>query len=308
MTEVFAGIGECMIELAPAGEGLYQRRFAGDTLNTAWTVRGLSSPDAVAVRYVTAVGDDAISADMRAFIATAGIEADRIRSVKGRTVGLYMISLAGAERSFTYWRDSSAAKLLAEDPATLARSLAGVTTAYFSGITLAILSPAHREILLEALSALRARGARVVFDPNIRPRLWPDEDTMRAATVAGYRAATLALPTHEDERALFGDRDLAATAARVAGYGVPDVVVKDGAAPCLVMADGMSATVPAVHVEAPVDTTGAGDSFNAGYIVARMAGVSPVEAAALGHRVAGRVITVRGALMPMADLAAIAGG
>jgi 2-dehydro-3-deoxygluconokinase len=223
--------------------------------------------------------------------------------VPGRTVGLYMITLTGAERAFTYWRDTSAARGLAADPGRLAAALDGVTTAYLSGITLAILPEDGRRTLLGALAAIAARGGRVVFDSNVRLRLWPSADDCRHWLTEGYRAATVALPTFPDERDLFGDADPAATAARIAACGVREIVVKDGAAAALVRAGGISATVPAEPVPAPVDTTGAGDAFNAGYLAARMAGIDPEAAVRLGHRTAGRVILVRGALIPPADLA-----
>lgn len=56
-----------------------------------------------------------------------------------------------------------------------------------------------------------------------------------------------------------------------------------------------------------VDTTAAGDSFAAGYLGRRLLGATPVEAAAFGNRLAGRVIQYPGALIPveaMADLMA----
>jgi 2-dehydro-3-deoxygluconokinase len=303
MTEVFASIGECMIELSSVGEGLYRRGFAGDTLNTAWSVRGLTSPDDVSVRYVTAVGDDAISAEMARFIADAGIDTTHVRRQPGRTAGLYMISLDGAERSFTYWRDTSAAKMLAADPDALARALDGVSTAYLSGITLAILAPEHRSALLEALARLREDGARIAFDPNVRLRLWSSLDELRDSLVAGYRVATVALPTYPDEKDLFGDRTIEAAAERIAGYGVSELAIKDGAEPCLVVEGGRAVGVPAHPVPNLVDTTGAGDSFNAGYLAARLRGLDPVAAARQGHAVAARVVTVHGALLPMAELA-----
>lgn len=300
----FASIGECMVELSSSGDGLYRRGFAGDTLNTAWGVRALTDPEELGVRYLTGVGDDRLSDDLVRFIDGAGIDTTSIRRVPGRTVGLYMIALDGHERSFTYWRDTAAARLLAEDGAALADALAEVDSVYLSGITLAILSPEHRRTLLEVLAAIRERGGMIAFDGNVRLRLWPDVDAMRAGLELGYRAATIALPTFPDEKELFQDASPEACAARIAGYGVPEVVVKDGAEPCTLWSEGSLHTVPAIKVETPVDTTGAGDSFNAGYLAGRLAGLAPVEAARLGHRVAARVICSPGALVDMAELRA----
>jgi 2-dehydro-3-deoxygluconokinase len=66
-----------------------------------------------------------------------------------------------------------------------------------------------------------------------------------------------------------------------------------------------SAAPEAVH--GIVDTTGAGDSFNAGYLAARMLNKEPLDAAKLGHRVAGRVIRERGALLAMASFSDFTG-
>tara|TARA_B100001105_G_C22353584_1_gene426866 strand:+ start:92 stop:397 length:306 start_codon:yes stop_codon:yes gene_type:complete len=57
--------------------------------------------------------------------------------------------------------------------------------------------------------------------------------------------------------------------------------------------------VPAVKVEKVVDTTGAGDSFNGGYLSARIKGESILEAARKGRRFAAQVIQYRGAVVPI---------
>lgn len=307
MAARFASIGECMVEMAPQADGLYRRGFAGDTLNTAWYLRALLDRRRSLVKYVTGVGTDALSDEMVDFIAKAGIDTTAVERIAGRTVGLYLITLQGAERSFTYWRNESAAKLLASVGARLDAALADVDVAYFSGITLAILSPEHRRTLFASLAKVRARGGEVVFDPNLRPRLWPDRATMAAAVIEGYRAATIALPTSPDDAELYGDTDAVGTADRIAALGVQEIIVKAGADPTLVRAGGLDAWVAAERVDNPVDTTGAGDSFNAGYLAARLAGGrSPAEAVRHGHAVAARVIQARGALIDMdlvADLA-----
>ncbi len=303
----FASIGECMVELSPTGDGLYRQGFAGDTLNTAWYVRALTSQAGRKVRYVSAVGSDALSDTMLGFLSDAGIDTGSITRIADRTVGLYLITLVGAERSFTYWRRDSAARRLASDRERLKAALDGVGTAYLSGITLAILEPEDRVRLLSVLTDFRRDGGEVVFDPNIRPRLWSDRETMARVTTDGYRVATIALPTFPDEADVFGDASPSDTADRIAALGVREVAVKNGPDPVFLRVRGEPDTTIAALTEVqPIDTTGAGDSFNGGYVAARLAGRSPGEAAKLGHAVAARVIRHRGALAPFASVADLA--
>lgn len=300
-----ASIGECMVELAPeapAGEApLYRQGFAGDTLNTAWYLRALL-PDRCRVKFVSAVGDDALSRRMLEFMAENGIDTSAVARLPGRTLGLYMISLSNGERSFTYWRNQSAARSLADDPVQLEQSLAGCTLAYLSGITLAILPESGRSNLLEVLARFRAAGGQVAFDPNLRPRLWPDPATMRTWTERGYASCDIAFPTFEDDAALFDDASPEACALRIAGSGDTEVVVKNGAAPALLFAEGQQSRIAPPGIVEPLDTTAAGDSFNAGWLAARLGGASASEAVRAGHALAARVIRHMGALMPMDEI------
>ncbi len=296
----FRSVGECMAELQLAKDGLYSLAFGGDTLNTSWYVRALTTPQTHEVEYVTAVGSDPLSGRLLDFLKNHTIGTNFISTITDRNVGLYLISLKDSERSFTYWRSNSAAKLLAQDPVHLSGALAAANVIYFSGITLAILSPEHRETLFSELARARSAGATIAFDSNARPRLWSSEREMKEAAIQGYRAATIALPTFPDEQAFFGDATPVDCAKRIASYGVNEIIVKDGGNASCSLVDGELFEVAPQPVNGIIDTTGAGDSFNAGYLVARMANMSPKAAASLGHQVAGRVICHRGALVPMA--------
>ncbi|MCO5065581.1 MAG: sugar kinase [Rhizobiaceae bacterium] len=293
MTSV-ACIGECMIELAANGDGSWKLGFAGDTFNTLWALRALLDPSA-ATDYVTAFGDDPFSRQQIDFLRDNGIGTARSPILPGARPGLYAITLTGAERSFTYWRSDAAARQLASNPDELALSLKNQTLIYFSGITLAILDEASRAALLNALAEARLNGSRIAFDPNYRPRLWPDADTARTAIAEALALTDIALPTFPDEQALHGDATPEETAQRLAAADIPEIVVKNGEMPCLVLHYGQSEMIPAVQVDA-VDTTGAGDSFNGGYLAARLKGHSPAEAARLAHAIAAHVVQVRGAL------------
>lgn len=291
MTSKLLCIGECMIEMAPDGTGHYAMGFAGDTFNTAWYAAKLG----LNVGYLSAVGDDEPSARMTRFMADAGVT-PHLTVRHGRTVGLYMISLNNGERSFAYWRDTAAARTLADDLDCLP-DLGKGDVAFFSGITLAILTDDARARLLSVLDAARAKGITVAFDPNLRPRLWPDDATMCAAITAGGAVADIVLPSFEDEASFFGDTTPEDTAQRYGNAGL--VVVKNGADPVVIrMRDKISTVVPET-VATIVDTTAAGDSFNAGFLNALLGGASPEDAAARACALSAKVITARGALVEL---------
>lgn len=305
MVQRFVALGECMIELSQAGNGLLRQGFAGDTLNTAWYARALL-PAAWAVDYATVLGHDPASDQMLAELAAVGIGTGRIARHPTRVPGLYLISLSeGGERSFTYWRDTSAARTLADDAGWLSQVCDGADAIYVSGITYAILLPEGRARLRARLAAARQNGQRVIFDPNLRPRLWPDAATMCHEITAAAAVADIVLPSHDDEAQHFGDASPRETALRYRDLGAAEVLVKNGGGPMVSCLAGHDpADLPPLPRVDPVDTTGAGDSFNGGYLAARLCGMPIPEAAQRGHAVAMRVVGHRGALMPMAALSA----
>lgn len=292
----FISIGECMIEMSGGEDRQYRLGYAGDTLNTAWYMRALLGAD-WSVDYFTGLGEDRYSDDIRAFLNANNIGTSHIRTVKNRRPGLYMIHQEKGDRHFTYWRDTSAAKMLAEDKSDLADAVEGASMVYFSGITLAILAPRARGRLLGAIVKARDAGAKVVFDTNIRPALWTSPRVMTAVLTAAATMCDIVLPTHGDEAPLFGDKSVDDTADRYLELGVEEVVVKDGAGEALIATASERVRVGPKPGATVVDATGAGDSFNGAYLSARLAGKSLLEAAEAAHRVAGVVIGQKGALV-----------
>jgi len=292
----FVAIGECMIEMSGGNDRQYRLGYAGDTLNTSWYMRALLPKD-WSVDYATALGDDLYSQEMRSFFDAAGIGTSHIQEIKGRRPGLYMIHQAGGDRHFTYWRGQSAAKLLADDTEALDAALKDADLVYFSGITLAILAPRARGRLMKAIVKARNAGARIAFDPNLRPALWTSPDIMASTLTAAATISDIVLPTHSDEAALFKDASTDATADRYLDLGVEEVAVKNGAEPAVIATRNGRDTVASKKARNVVDTTGAGDSFNGGYLSSRIAGATPAEAAARAHEVAGVVIGHPGALV-----------
>ena len=290
-------IGECMIELSSRGGNTYTMGFAGDTFNAAWYLRRLLPPD-WEVSYFTALGTDSTSDDMIAFINESGVNTHHIQRLPGKTAGLYMIRLDNGERSFAYWRDSSAARQLAQEMERLEAGLHSAGIAIFSGITMAILPPAGRDNLLSALARARAEGCAIVFDPNLRPHLWPDTSTMRAEISRAAEVADVILPSFDDEQTFFGDQSPEDTAERYHDLGAGLIVVKNGADEIVVREKGQNLVkFSPEKVEQPIDTTAAGDSFNAGFLAALVAGDVTELALRAGAALSAKVINKHGALV-----------
>lgn len=303
--------GECMLELQGQALGAMTQGFGGDTLNTAVYLARCGG-GGLQVSYATALGDDRYSALMMEAWAREGIQLGLVRRLPGRLPGLYMIELNEAgERSFSYWREAAAARAYfdtsADGSTPLEARAAEWDAFYLSGISLAILPVAARERLFALMCALRKRGAKVIFDNNYRPRLWPDLVQARACFERAFELANIALITADDHQLLFGLPTLEAAVRAAQGLPTPEIVIKRGAEATLVGGGSSwqeAATEPVPRV---VDTTAAGDSFAAGYLSKRLAGAPAAEAARFGNRLAARVIQHRGALIPLEVMADLVG-
>ena len=136
--------GECMIELRGQMFGPMQQYFGGDTLNTAVYLARLVKDSGIEVAYATQLGNDAYSQGMLQAWQQEGLDISLVARAAGRMPGLYTIQVdEHGERTFYYWRDSSAAKQYFEAAASpLEDQLDHIDALYFSGISLAVLDPA----------------------------------------------------------------------------------------------------------------------------------------------------------------------
>ncbi|MEE2945960.1 MAG: sugar kinase, partial [Pseudomonadota bacterium] len=218
MNKTFLSIGECMVEIAPAvgqtgGSDLHKVGFAGDTFNTAWYAARLFGAG-WKVSYFTRVGTDHISAQFLEFCKASGVDASHVSTSANATLGLYMVHLKNGERSFSYWRGQSAAKAMLGDVSGLEKAVTQSDVIYFSGISVAILDDAGRANLKSVLCGAKTKGKEIIFDPNLRPKLWSSVQKMKETVAEFASVATVALPSFEDEADYFGDADRKATAQR----------------------------------------------------------------------------------------------
>jgi sugar/nucleoside kinase (ribokinase family) len=234
----------------------------GAGANTAAWLAHLGA-DAV---LVARVGDDAAGRAAADDLRAAGVDARLAVDADAPTATV--VVLLDGDR--TMLSDRGAAARLS--PADLP-DLTGADHLHLSGYVL--LDPSSRAAGLAALAAARAAGLSTSVDPQVAPALGPEFREW-------VRGVDLLLPN----------------AAELAAYGEPDgvgaVAVTDGARPARwIDAGGVVAVRP--EPAAVVDPTGAGDAFDAGLLVARLAGAAPAEALAAGCRAGAAAVGRRGA-------------
>lgn len=299
-------LGECMLEVSAAS--LEQKSeiaaglsFGGDTLNVAAYYARLGGT----VDYLSALGDDVLSSWLLERWTEEGVDCNQVVREPGGVPGLYLIQVdESGERSFIYWRDNSPAKRLLGSAAALTKLLSdakGYEMFYLSGITLSLMTERSREVFFSFASDFRRQGGLIAFDGNYRPSQWPDKQEARLTYERMYRNVDVALSTAEDEYLLFEDQKIDDVAARLKAWGVQEIVIKDGNNDCLLVVNGIATGVPAVQAKV-VDTTAAGDSFNAAYLASRAKGATCEYSADNGHRLAATVIGHRGAIIPRAAM------
>jgi len=288
-----------MLELAHDAAGTLSLNYAGDALNTAaYIARHGLQP-----HFISAIGQDHYSDMMMESWRERGLEVSHVLRHPTRLPGLYAIHrTTTGDREFLYWRSESAAREMCNLPdwpncASLAKA---ATVLYFTGITLAILADRHKEMLLELAQCVRDNHGHVVFDPNYRPILWTDRDYARSWMTRAGSLATLVLATDADDQALWGEKAASVLGEPWLRIGVDHVVMKQG----VNGSSWISRNAPAIHCAAKtpqsiIDTTGAGDAFNAGLIAGLANGLDTDEAMTLANATAADSLTYSGALPPI---------
>ncbi|WP_047679259.1 MULTISPECIES: sugar kinase [Xenorhabdus] len=296
-------IGECMIELNGIPFGAMTQSYGGDVLNSA-VYLARAGGKKFDVHFVTVMGTDPLSEGMISSWQQEGINTSLVLRDNAHQPGLYLIQLdEKGERTFLYWRNNSAARYLLQNPdyPRLRQQLQNMDVLYLSGISLAILPEHDRQLLLIDLKKLSSEGKVIFFDNNYRPALWGNKTQARECYQQMYVITDIALVTDDDEASLWGDMSAEESFHRLKSMGVKQAIIKAGEQGCFYRdLSGCYATqhIKTQPVTPVVDTTSAGDAFNAGFIAGLLNGKSIHDSALMGHQLAGVVIQHKGAIIP----------
>ena len=290
-------IGECMIELfsdQPLEEAdTFRRSLAGDSLNILVAAARLGTTTG----YVTRLGDDPFASYLLDTWRNEGIDVSRVKQVDGFNAVHFVSLLPGGDREFIYYRRGSAPSTM--EPSDLDPDYIGsARILHISGITQAI-STTARATVLRAVELAAERGVSVSYDPNYRHQLWSREEARKGMEEVLPYVDYFLPSAPADSEALLDESDPRGVVERFRDRGIGVVAVKRGSSGALVGTGDELFEVPAYSPGPVVDTTGAGDAFNGGFLHGLLHGMSPRDAATLGSIAAGLKVRGRGALTTM---------
>ncbi len=257
-------LGEPMYEFSqvPGNPGTFLQGFGGDTMNCAIA----AARQGARVAYVTRIGRDEFGRKLLDLWKDESVDAAGVSTDEQAHTAVYFISHGPGGHVFSYLRAGSAASRLRPEhlPQELLRS-----TVFFhtSGITQAISANAC-DAAFAAIEIAKSGGARIVFDANIRPNLWPAARS-RAIVRATMCLVDYFLLSLEDAQVLCGLEQAHDILDWCHANGARCAVLKLGAQGALASDGERRRAVPGLRVDA-VDATGAGDCF-AGALMARLA-------------------------------------
>jgi len=289
-------IGEPMLEFnqqptLPDGRVLYQQGFGGDTSNVAVA----AARQGITAGYISAVGRDPAGDALLALWEAEGVDVSHVKRSETHPTGVYFVTHGPNGHRFSYHRKGSAAAALtaADIPA---KAIAEARILFASGISHGI-SDSAADAVFHAFTLARQAGVAIAYDTNYRPALWAPR---RAAAIihAAVGEADIAMPGLDDARALTGLTDPDAVLDFYLGLGPGLVLLKMGAEGVyLGTPEGRKKIAPLPA--APVDATGAGDTFCGAVIARLLKGESPEDAAHYAAAAAAISTTGYGAIAPI---------
>ncbi len=296
--------GECLIDMLPRqttdGGEAFQPFVGGSVFNTANALGRLDQP----VGFFSGISTDFFGEMLLETLEASGVDASfAVRSDRPTT--LAFVRLVDGHASYIFYDENSAGRMLFENDIPAIDD--SIKALFFGCISLV---PEPCAATYEALLMRHGQDRVTMLDPNIRAGFVTDEVSYRARLDRMIAHSDFVKVSDEDLLWLMGNGDLADKAEELRAMGPAAVLVTEGARGVTGYTKDGAHFVAAPKVEV-VDTVGAGDTFNGGFLTAlremdaltkpaaRNLTVEQLEAAlSLGARAAAITVSRAGANPP----------
>jgi len=289
-------IGECMIEITNTYNNNFQQSFAGDTLNFCSYLNKKNFN----VDYLSSVGKSEINKDFFNLLKSKKISKKLIHIHPHNETGLYLIKNdKNGEKNFYYWRDNSAAKnyLNELNYKKLEIILKKYHYIYFSGITLSIISKNKQKDFCNLIKKLKEYNVKIIFDLNIRIKRWPNKKHLNASINLFLPFIDILFSTGEDIKNWKNNDNLSFFNKLIKSNKINHAIFRKNASlNYAILNDQIYKITNKVH-KMIVDSSGAGDGYNAAYISEFLSSFSVSKSLKAGHSLGSKIVMKKGAII-----------
>ena len=287
-------IGEAMIEISNVKNNLYNQSFAGDTLNFC----NYLDKKKLNAFFLSAIGKSEINQSLLDFVKSKNISTKYIKQINQFEIGLYLIkNKDNGEKQFFYWRDESAAKQYFNniDFINLYKELKNFDYIYFSGITLSIIHVSKLNNFIKLLKLLKSKKIKIVFDFNIRPTRW-NKKNLNNFFDSVLKFVDICFLSGEDMSYWKNKNGIKSYEQIVRKYKIKHSIFRKNAKFTYVFLNKNKYVFKNKLLKKVVDTSGAGDGFNAAYLSNFIANNDPILALKAGSTLGSKIVMKKGAI------------
>ena len=253
--------GELLIDMISANTGSlvdsdgFIKKFGGAPGNTASGLSKLGAP----VSFIGKVGADPFGLFLKDSLNLNGVDTKGLVMSKTDRTTLAFVSLtASGERDFYFYKG-------AHDTILPSEVSLPTNTAIFHFGSLTQISVNANKTTEKLMSDAKKQNAIISYDPNIRESLWGDLDRARLIILDTAKKVNMLKVNEVEAQLLSGEADVPMTAKKLYTTNLDILVITHGEKGCYYKTAKYEGAIPAIKVDV-VDTTGAGDAFNAGFI------------------------------------------
>ncbi|MFC0271813.1 sugar kinase [Metabacillus herbersteinensis] len=287
-------IGDGMITFDPQTKGplrfvhQFERKIGGAELNVILGCARLG----LKAGWISRLGKDEFGRHIINTIRGEGIDVSKVKLVEGYATSLNFkeVQESGSGRTF-YYRTKSPTETLTPEllPEEYIRN---AKILHVTGVFPAI-QENNRAVILRALQIAKEHGVKISLDPNIRLRLWSKEQAR--ITIRSYlQFVDYLLVGREELELIFETSNDQELIEAIKLYSFEQVIVKDGAKGCYSLINNEWVHVPGTHVAKVVDTVGAGDGFDAGFLYGTIQGWPIQQTLEFANAIGAMVVQVNG--------------
>lgn len=299
MSYKICSIGECMIELTNIDNKKYSLSVAGDTLNFCFYL----NKELFKVFYFTAIGNSDISKEALIFFQKNNINTQLVHKDLSNEIGLYIIkNKKSGEKKFYYWRDNSAAKYYLNNLKLkkIYKKIYNFDFLYLTGITLSLIEKKNLNNLIDFINFCKSKNCKIIFDLNLRIKRWNKKDLLSFFKKILLKVDIL-FASGEDIKLWKGNDNIITFLNIIKKNKISHGIYRKNAKYNYSFLNKNKYVVQNKILNKVVDTSGAGDGYNAAYLNNFIQTNDPKKALKAASKIGAKIIMKKGAIVDVKE-------